>query len=129
MLRGEIGPDVLSELPLPEGVERLLLRTDNSSFWRSLSTGFPDEYVCLSPEGAAWVVERGIRLIGTDFLSIERRGAPGHPVHVTLLGAGVVIVEGLDLWNVEPGRYTFACLPLRITGGDGGPARAVLIRP
>jgi arylformamidase len=58
---------------------------------------------------------------------VEAKGAGGHPVHHTLLENGVVIVEGLNLSEVEPGDYTFACLPLRITGGDGGPARAVLI--
>ncbi|MGH9196150.1 MAG: cyclase family protein, partial [Acidimicrobiia bacterium] len=77
--------------------------------------------------GAKWVVERGIQLVGTDFLSIEKRGAPGHPTHVTLLGAGVVIVEGLDLRQVAGGTYQFICLPLKIVDGDGAPARAVLI--
>jgi arylformamidase len=62
-----------------------------------------------------------------DFLSVEQKGAPGHPTHVELLSNGVVIVEGLDLGDVEPGDYMLAVLPLKIVDGDGGPARAVLI--
>jgi arylformamidase len=73
------------------------------------------------------VVERGIQLFGVDFLSVEQKGAEGHPVHHILLENGVVIVEGLNLGDVEPGTYTLACLPLRIVDGDGGPARAILI--
>jgi arylformamidase len=122
-----IGPDVLDRLGVPAGTERLLLRTASSELWRRLPVGFPDEYAHLTPEGAAWIVERGIRLVGVDFLSVERKGAEGHPVHVALLSNEVVIVEGLDLGDVEPGRYTLVALPLRITGGDGGPARVVLI--
>jgi arylformamidase len=73
------------------------------------------------------VVARGIRLVGTDFLSIETRGTPGHPTHRRLLEAGVVVVEGLDLSGVEPGEYVLVCLPLRILDGDGSPARVVLV--
>ena len=123
-----IGRADLDGLGLPEGVERLLLRTDNSDLWRRpRPIEFPGDYACLSPEGATWIVEQGIRLIGVDFLSVERRGSPGHPVHHALLENGVVIVEGLDLGEVEPGEYDLVCLPLRILDGDGGPARAVLI--
>jgi arylformamidase len=64
-----------------------------------------------------------------DFLSVEKDGPPDFSVHHTLLENGVIIVEGLDLSAVDAGTYTFACLPLRIAGGDGGPARAVLIQP
>jgi arylformamidase len=108
-------------------VTRLLLRTDNSSLWETGPQTFPDEYVSLSADGARWLVSRGIRLIGIDFLSIEARGAPGHPTHRTLLEAGVVILEGLDLSGVEPGTYTLVCAPLTIAGADGAPARAVLL--
>ena len=122
-----IGPEDLDRLNLPEGTERLLCRTRNSDLWADLPTEFPDEYVAVTPDGARWMVERGVRLVGVDFLSVELAGAEGHPVHHMLLENGTIIVEGLDLSNAEPGRYTFACLPLRITGGDGGPARAALI--
>lgn len=127
-MRGQLGPAELEALAIPGEVTRLLLKSDNSEIWRSLPASFPDEYVCLSLEGARWVVGRGIRLIGVDFLSVEMRGAPGHPTHMELLKNGVVIVEGLNLGDVEPGKYTFGAFPLRIAGGDGGPARAVLLQ-
>lgn len=124
---GPIGPDELAGLSLNGEVTRLLLRTDNSAIWAADPRAFPDDYVCLSPDGARWVVDNGIRLIGIDFLSIEVRGAPGHPTHRTLLEAGVVILEGLDLSGVAPGGYTLICFPLKIAGGDGAPTRAVLL--
>jgi arylformamidase len=126
-MRGRLGPSELDRLDVPAGTERLLLRSDNSDLWRRLPAEFPAEYVCLSPDGAAWVVERGIRLLGVDFLSVEQKGAPGHPTHVELLSNGVVVVEGLNLGEVEPGPYTLVVLPLKIVDGDGGPARAILI--
>jgi arylformamidase len=124
---GPIGPEELAGLSLREETTRLLLRTDNSALWAADPRVFPDDYVCLSPDGARWVVDHGIRLIGIDFLSIEARGAPGHPTHRTLLEAGVVILEGLDLSGVAPGGYTLVCFPLKIAGGDGAPTRAVLL--
>jgi arylformamidase len=127
--RGALGADDLSALDVAGDAERVLLRTDNSDLWRTLPVAFPDEFVCLSADGARWIVDRGIRLIGTDFLGIEQRGAIGHPVHVELLSNGVTIVEGLDLGEVEPGAYRLTVLPLRIVDGDGGPARAMLERP
>jgi arylformamidase len=127
---GPVGPAELDALDLPTGTTRLLLRTSNSELWRQpRPVPFPETYACLSVEGANWVVERGLGLIGVDFLSVERKGAQGHPVHTTLLSNGVVIVEGLDLGHAEPGQYTLACLPLKVVDGDGGPARAVLISP
>ena len=127
-LSGPLGPDELEGLNVPDGVERLLLKSDNSEIWRRLPAAFPEEYVCLSPSGARWVVERGIRMVGVDFLSVEEKGSPGHPTHVELLSNGVVIVEGLDLGLVEPGVLTVAVLPLKIVDGDGGPARAILMQ-
>jgi arylformamidase len=127
-LRGELGAAELEGLDVPRGTERLLLRTDNSDLWRGLPAEFPADYACLAVGGARWIVERGIRLVGVDFLSVERRGTPGHPTHKALLTNGVTIVEGLDLGEVEPGDYELRVLPLRIVDGDGGPARAVLVR-
>jgi arylformamidase len=124
---GPIGPDELTGLSLSGETTRLLLRTDNSALWAADPRAFPDGYVSLSPEGARWMVDNGIKLIGIDFLSIEARGAPGHPTHRTLLEAGVVILEGLDLSEVEPGEYTLVCFPLKISSGDGAPTRAVLL--
>jgi len=124
-----IGPDELDGLALPQGTERLLCKTRNSELWREPSPSFPDDYVAVTSDGARWLVDHEIRLVGVDFLSIEAQDAPGHPVHTTLLSKGTIIVEGLRLTDVEPGEYTFVCLPLRILGGDGAPARAALVAP
>jgi arylformamidase len=125
-----LGRDQLDAVALPEGTTRLLLKTSNSTLWRRpRPQSFPEAYACLSVEGAEWVVQRGLNLIGVDFLSIEEKGAPGHPVHVALLSAGVVIVEGLDLGPAEPGEYTLACMPIKVQDGDGGPARVALMKP
>jgi arylformamidase len=126
-LDGGIGPQELEKLDIPDDAQRILLRTRNSDLWRSSRATFPSSYVSLSPDGARWMVDHGVRLVGVDFLSIEQKGAPGHPTHHTLLENGVVIVEGLDLGEVGPGTYQLTVLPLKIVGGDGGPARAVLI--
>ena len=124
---GPIGPADLEALGLAAGTERVLMKTDNSARWPERLDTFPDDYVALSPAGAAWMVERGVRLVGADFLSVEVPDAPGHPTHVTLLSAGVVILEGLDLSAVSPGPYQLVCLPLLLAGCDGAPARAVLL--
>lgn len=128
--RGHAGPIGPSELDsaLPDGTERFLMQTDNSGLWTTGFTDFPTSYVALSPQGAQWAVDKGIRVVGTDFLSIEVFKAPGHPTHMTLLRNGVCIVEGLDLRNVAPGAYDFYCFPLKIKDGDGGPARAALVK-
>jgi len=122
-----ITPAELDALNIPEGTERVLFRTPNSELWSSgKPVEFPETYTALTPDGARWCVDRGIRLVGTDFLSIEQKGTPGHPTHVTLLEAGVIILEGLDLSAIDPGAYELAVLPLKILAGDGAPARAIL---
>jgi arylformamidase len=126
---GPIGPADLDGLDLPAGTHRVLMKTDNSARWPERLHTFPEDYVALSPAGARWMVEHGVRLVGTDFLSVEEYAAAGHPTHVTLLSAGVVILEGLDLSAVAAGTYLLACLPLPLAGCDGAPARAVLISP
>ncbi len=119
--------EALCSANLPEGVERLLIQTDNSfGLWER--EGFQPDFVYLSPDGAQWLVERGVRLVGIDYLSVERYGAPEPLAHRTLLGAGVVIVEGLNLHGLQPGWVEFICLPLKIEGADGAPARAVARR-
>jgi arylformamidase len=124
----EIGPAELDRLDVPGSTERLLCRTRNSELWPRLpDVEFPEDYVAVTEDGARWLVDRGIRLVGVDFLSVERSAGGDHPVHRTLLGGGTVIVEGLDLSRVDPGTYTLVCFPLRIADGDGSPARAVLI--
>ena len=106
------------------GQRRVLLRTRNSTL---PARGFDREYCALSPDGAEYLLDRGVDLVGIDALSVERFGSEDFAVHHLLLGRGVVIVEGLDLSAVSPGVYQFICLPLRLQGLDGAPARAVLI--
>lgn len=127
-LQGALTRDQMAALHVPGDVTRLLIKSDNSRLWDQASPAFPDRYVCLSPGAAQWCVERGLVCVGVDFLSVEQKGSPGHPTHVTLLQAGIAIIEGLDLREVRPGSYELVCLPLRITGGDGSPARVLLIR-
>lgn len=121
------GPIHAAELEpaVPAGTRRLLLKTSNSRLWDG-PPEFHQGFRGLAGDGADWAVERGLGLVGIDYLSIEVFAAPGAPAHHRLLGAGVVIVEGLDLRHVAPGPYRLLCLPLKILGGDGAPARAVL---
>ena len=116
----------LAALQLPSDVQRLLIRTRNSAVWAEQASEFIETYVALTHDAARWIVERGIRLVGVDYLSVEIFGQPEPLTHRALLGAGVVIVEGLDLHQVDPGEYQLACLPLKLVGADGAPARAVL---
>ncbi|MGC8785162.1 MAG: cyclase family protein [Armatimonadota bacterium] len=119
--------DTLAAAGVPEDAERLLIQTDNSfSAWDK--PHFQSDFVYLAPDAAGWIVHRGIRLVGTDYLSVEQFRAPQPLTHRTLLGAGVIVVEGLNLRALEPGWVRFICLPLRIEDGDGAPARAVARR-
>jgi arylformamidase len=113
---------------LPEGARRALFKTPNSRLWEDPGHEFDRAYAALTEDAARELVRRDVALVGIDYLSIEPYEAPGHPVHRILLQAGVVIVEGLDLRGVEPGPYTLACLPVKLEGADGSPARALLIR-
>mgnify|MGYP001770798010 CR=1 FL=1 len=129
----EIPADAQAVLPehlteIGESV-RVLFKTRNSSLWTQSVGSFRTDYVYLSSEAARVLVQRGVRLVGIDYLSVERYGAGDFSTHLTLLANGVVIVEGLDLSAVAPGTYDLICLPLRIAGGagDGAPARVVLI--
>lgn len=110
---------------VPEGTERLLLKTRNS-VQRLLEKPFTEDYVGLSADGSEWLAARdGLTLVGIDYLSIQRRGADSTP-HTALLKNGIAIVEGLVLTDVPGGEYELYCLPLRIKDGDGAPARALL---
>jgi len=122
-----IAAEDLDALSLPVGTERLLLKTTNSDIWRRQGAAFSSDFVALSAEGARWIVEHGIRLIGVDYLSVEPFDNKEPVVHRTLLAAGVIALEGVDLGAIAPGGYTLACLPLKLAGSDGAPARAVLI--
>ena len=122
--RAAIDASALESTPLRAG-DILLCRTDNS--WRWEKPDFQRDFVYLTLDAAALLVERGIRAVGIDYLSIEEFGSSDFPVHHCLLGAGVFVIEGLDLRAVEPGRYTLVCLPLKFPDLDGAPARAVLL--
>lgn len=123
----EITDEQLEAANIPEGTERLLLATPGSNLWDLSDFSF--DYTGLALSGAEWCVRRGIRLVGIDYLSIERNdSATKFRTHTTLLGAGIVILEGLDLRAVPEGAYNLLCLPLKVEGGDGAMARAVLIR-
>jgi len=117
-----LGEPELASLDIPEGAERVLLKTRNSALWARAE--FTRDFIRLDGTGARFVIARGIRTIGIDYLSIGDQEA-----HRELLGAGIVPVEGLDLREIEPGPYTFICFPLDVVGSDGGPGRAVLIDP
>ena len=107
------------------GAERVLLKTRNSSFIRSGT--FQKDYTYLAPDGAEYLASSGVKLVGIDYLSIEQFHSGHHRTHTTLLGKGVVILEGIDLSGVAAGQYELRCLPLSLPGLDGAPARAVLV--
>jgi arylformamidase len=105
--------------------ERVLFKTRGSRRrWQAAE--FCPDYVYLAPDAAALLVERGVRAVGIDYLSIGAPGEEGDEVHRVLLRAGVWIIEGLDLSAASPGRYELICLPLKVPGADGAPARAIL---
>jgi arylformamidase len=111
-----------------KGATRVLFKTRNSSFWEDPRGRFREDFTYITPEAARALVSRGVRLVGFDYLSVEKFDSEGFETHMTLLSSGVLIVEGLDLRAVEPGVYELICLPLRIAAGsgDGAPARAIL---
>jgi arylformamidase len=116
----------LESLSIPRGFDRILFHTRNSQLWEKECSTFNSEYVAIPEDGAKWLVSHGFRLVGIDYLSV----APfknGTPTHRELLSAGVVIVEGLNLCGIRSGIYQMICLPLKIVGIDGAPARAILI--
>ena len=103
----------------------LLCLTDNSAKWAA--PAFQRDFTFVTKEAADVLVDRGVHALGMDYLSIEAFGSPDFPVHHRLLGAGVFVIEGLDLRGVAPGRYYLVCLPLKFPDLDGAPARAVLL--
>jgi arylformamidase len=122
----EITPDQLAALNLAPGTTRLLLKTRNSALWDDPAHPFFRDFTALTAEAARWVVDRGIRLIGIDYLSIQLFADPVSTTHLVLLGAEVIVVEGLDLRAATPGDYHLSCLPMKIAGADGAPVRAIL---
>ena len=113
-----------------DGVERVIFKTQNSSFWSEPERGFRTDFSYLTPATAKLLADQDIVLVGIDYLSIEKSGSPGHPVHITLLEKEIVILEGVDLREVPPGDYDLICAPLKYDGatGDGSPARTFLVK-
>lgn len=124
-----IGAAELQAAGVPSGTRRLLLRTANSTLWDHPHWEFRSDYAALLPEGAEWVVDRGMDLVGIDYLSVDLFEADKLPSHRLLLGAGVLALEGLDLRLIPEGCYGLICLPLRLMGAEGAPARVVLTSP
>jgi len=131
------GPATVVEIPLVRsigraelerfnwsGAERVLLKTENSRHWRDGK--FFEEFVYLEPDGAQFLVDRGARLVGIDYLSIDKFRSESHPSHFVLLKKDIVIVEGLNLSAVPAGEYTMFALPLNLQNSDGAPARVIL---
>lgn len=121
----EVTAASLESLDLPQSADRLLLRTANSSTADLYSTPFNDDYAALTLDAAQWLAARGLMLIGVDYLSVQRYTMTTD-IHRVILGAGIAILEGLDLRRVTPGEYELICLPLRLAGVEAAPARAVL---
>jgi arylformamidase len=128
----QIGVADLEAAGIPAGTERLILRTLNSHMWDGWAGDTPvpfcEDYAGLLPEAARWLVNQGVRLIGTDALSVGSFGPANRETHTTLLGNDVLIIELLDLRGIEAGAYELICLPLKLAIGDGAPARVLLVR-
>lgn len=123
---GLVNAEYLQKAGIAEGVERLLLKTRNSRYWTQPGLPFQENFVAVSPDGAQYLVERGVKLIGIDYFSI----APFRdsiPTHRALLSAEVIVLEGVNLSEVPAGMYQLYCLPMKLGASDGAPARAVLV--
>lgn len=123
-----ISAEILAQVEIPPRTRRLLFRTRNSSYWATDPHHFREDFVAIDASGAQYLVERGVKLIGVDYLSVAPYG-DGKPTHEILLKAGIVLVEGLNLSQVDQGRYTLYCLPIKLGGVEGAPARAILVGP
>lgn len=111
-----------------EGAARVLFKTRNSAFWENPAGRFREDFTYIAEDGARALVKSGVRLVGIDYLSVEKFKSVDFATHLALLSEGVVIVEGLDLRGVCAGTYELICLPLKLAAGsgDGAPCRAVL---
>ena len=123
-LRGTsaVGAEELENAGIPIGAERVLLRTDNSALPRDV---FSKHYSALTVDGAQWVAAHGVRLLGIDYLSVQRY-SESPETHIVLMREDTVILEGLDLSTAPVGRCRLICFPLSLPGAEAAPARAVL---
>jgi len=128
-VEGDISAAQLQGAGIPAGTRRLILKTGNSRLWDTEPTPFVTSFSGIALDAAGWLVEQGVQLVGIDYLSIEGYESimAGSMVHHVLLEAGLVILEGLDLRAVAPGEYLLYCLPVKVAGADGAPARAILV--
>jgi len=115
----------LAAAGLPPRTRRVLFRTRNSELWAK-ERAFQTDFVAVDASGARWLVKKGVQLVGIDYLSVAPYGQ-SKETHRTLLEAGIVVIEGLDLSRVTQGRYSLYCLPLKLIGSDGAPARVILV--
>ena len=113
---------------IPDDVKRILIKTSNSEYWASGNKKFQEDFIAPDREAAKILVEMGMEVIGVDYLSVGGFHADGTEIHQALLNAGIWIIEGLDLKRAQPGKVQLICLPIKVAGGDGAPARA-LVRP
>lgn len=121
----ELTADLLENASIPNDISRLLVKTRNSKLWENEKRIFEKRFVAISPTGAEWIVKRGIKIVGVDYLSVAAFGE-GAVTHRILLGAGIIALEGLNLNDVSQGFYELVCLPLKLLGSDGAPARVIL---
>jgi arylformamidase len=117
----------LQEANIPSNCEKLLIKTDNQFYWEQHLTSFQEDFCSIDATGAQWLVDRGIHLIGIDYLSIQRFH-DGPETHQILLNHEVVVLETINLEHVESGWYDLICLPLKLEGLEGSPVRAILKR-
>jgi arylformamidase len=123
---GLIDEKLLEAAGIPPRTKRVLFKTRNSKLWAKGEKKFKRDYVAINEAGAKWLSRKSFQLVGVDYLSV----APFSdtvPTHTELLKAGIILLEGLDLSQISQGRYTLYCLPLKLIGSDGAPARAVLV--
>lgn len=118
--------EVLEGIDLPQSNQRILFKTRNSTYWQQGLTGFQEKYVGIDADAAQYLVDKGFKMVGLDYLSI----APyknSRPTHEVFLKNGIIVLEGINLADVGEGYYTIFCLPLKLADCDGAPARVVLI--
>lgn len=124
---GQVSAVDLQSASIPEGTKRLLIKTANSQLWAEGVKEFKSDFIALEADAAAYLVNQGVEVVGVDYLSVAPFADPA-PTHRILLEAGVLVIEGLNLSGIESGDYTLMCLPLKISGSDGAPARVLLQR-
>jgi len=122
---GQISAVDLQSASIPEGTKRLLIKTANSQLWADDVKEFKSDFIALEADAAAYLVNQGVEVVGVDYLSVAPFADPA-PTHRILLEAEVLVIEGLNLSGIDPGEYTLLCLPLKISGSDGAPARVLL---